>query len=171
MARALLFGFMLFLISCSGFVPALATQDPLPQGTPVPVTRVGPERSGPRTSFEISTGIEQSLRAVIRDRDAWRDIWKRIHRLYGEVPELPEINFSTEMVVVVALGARPSSGYAIIVDGAYQQQDRLEVAVRIISPRGCMTLAMCTAPVDIVRLPKTDLPVVFRETEVVHECK
>jgi len=34
-----------------------------------------------------------------------------------------------------------------------------------------MTLAVVTAPVDVVRLPKMERSVAFRETEVVHNCE
>jgi len=41
-----------------------------------------------------------------------------------------------------------------------------------VSPgKGCMTLAVVTAPVDVVRLPKMERSVAFRETEVVHNCE
>lgn len=172
MKHTLLSSFMLFLFSFSAYPVLRATQEGAAQGTEVPITLVGPKRSGPRTSFTDFSGISDPLRVVIRDGDAWREIWKRIHRPVTELPPLPEVDFSREMVVVAALGGRPSSTYAIIVDGAYERDERLEIAVRSVSPgKSCMTLTVCTAPVDIVRLPKTERSVVFRETEVVHECK
>jgi len=85
---------------------------------------------------------------------------------------LPKIDFSKEMVVVVALGGRPTGGYGIVVDRAYERDDRLEVIVRSLTPaKSCFLIQATTAPVDIVRIPKTERSVVFRETEVVHECK
>jgi hypothetical protein len=115
---------------------------------------------------------------VIRDRDAWLDVWKRIHRLdpnrgpHPEPPPLPEIDFSREMIVVAAMGARPTSGYAIVIDGAYayDRNYRLEVVVRSVENRNCAAFQVMTAPVDIVRLPRTERFVVFREVEVVPDC-
>ena len=182
MERTLLSLFILLLISFSGHSVLRAPQEPAYPGTPVPITPLGPKRSGPRTSFTDSSGIGDRLRVVIRDRDAWRDVWQRIQSPVcslpnpprgplPELPPLPEIDFSREMLVVVALGGRPSSGYAIVVDGAYEQDNRLEIVVRSVSVKGCAALAVMTAPVDIVRLPKTERAVVFRETEAVRECK
>jgi hypothetical protein len=112
---------------------------------------------------------------VVRDHDAWLNVWKRIYQVVpsnGPYPELPEIDFSREMVIVAAMGLRPSTAYAIIIDSAYERNDRLEVVVRSVENRkGCMAFAMMTAPVDIVRLPKTERAVVFREIEVVPECQ
>ncbi len=99
-------------------------------------------------------------------------MWKQIYSLRWPLPPLPKIDFSKEMVVVVALGGRPTGGYGIVVDGAYERDERLEISVSSHSPRkSCFLTQGITEPVDIVRLPKTERSVVFRETEVVHECK
>jgi hypothetical protein len=178
MKRALLSLVILLTISLSGYSTLRAIQETPHPGTPVTVTPLGPKRSGPRMSFTSNSGIGDPLRIVIRDGDAWREMWKRIHSPdadhdpISELPPLPEIDFSREIVVVVASGARANGGYAIIVDGAYERDDRLEIVVRSVSPgKGCFNVQMVTQPVDIVRLPKTERSVVFRENEVVHECK
>jgi hypothetical protein len=178
MKRALLFLLVLFLVSFSGHTALQANQETGDQGTPVPVTQLGPKRSGPRWSFTSNSGISDRLRMVIRDREAWLDVWKRIHSpgpTHGPsstVPPLPEIDFSREMLIVVTSGARPTGGYGIIVDAAYERHDQFEIVVRTISPgKGCFVTQAVTQPVDIVRLPKTERSVVFREIEVVQECK
>lgn len=136
----------------------------------VPVTRL-------RTclapcSFTSNSGLGDPLRVVIRDQEAWHDMWKRIHStVVVGLPPLPEIDFAREMVVVVALGARPTGGYGVIVDGAYERDDRLEVIVSVQSPgKSCMLTQAVTQPVDIVRIPKTNRSVVFKDKENVHEC-
>lgn len=181
MKRTLLSLVVLLLINLSGYSILRATQDAHYQGTPVPITPLAPKpcpTCAPRQSFTAFSGIGEKLRMVIRDRDAWREMWKRIHSPnhgYGsvtELPPLPEIDFSREMIVVAAMGGQPSSAYAIVVDGAYERDDRLEIVVRSVSPgKGCMALAVVTAPVDVVRMPKTERSVVFRETEIAHDCQ
>ena len=176
MNRTLLSLFAILLISTPSPQVLRATQD---YGRPVPITPMAPTRWEPRTSFMTGSGIWDQLRLVVRDRDTWVDVWKRIHSLdpshtRPELPPLPEIDFSREMVVVAAMGRRPSSAYSIIIDGAYAYEVnyRLEVVVRSMENRkGCGAWTVMTAPVDIVRLPRTDRSVIFRETEVVPECK
>jgi hypothetical protein len=172
--KRVMLSLVLFLISMPGLQVLRATQEVAHQGKPVPVTPLGPKRSGPRTSFGNSI-IEAPFRVVVRDRDAWLDVWKRIYRVVpsnGPYPELPEIDFSREMVVVAAMGQQPSTGYAIIIDGAYERDDRLEVVVKSIVNVNCgAVLPMLISPIDIVRLPKIERPVVFREIEVVPDCK
>jgi hypothetical protein len=112
---------------------------------------------------------------VIRDRETWVEMWKRI---YGQQPTdeimalLPEVDFSREMLIVAALGERPTGGFGIIVDSACEREKELVIVVRSISRLGCGGVTQSvTQPLDIVRLPKTELPVVFREIEVVDDCK
>jgi hypothetical protein len=76
------------------------------------------------------------------------------------------------MLIVAAMGQQPSSGYEIIIESACEVDNQLEVVVRSANYAKCgLQLGVVTAPVDIVRVPKTNLPVVFRETEVASGCK
>ena len=176
--KRVLLSLVLFLISIPGLQVLRATQEATYQGKPVPITPMGPKRPGLRASFTSGGGIWDQLRVVVRDRDAWLDVWKRIHRPdpnrgpYPEPPPLPEIDFSREMVVVAAMGQQPTTGYSIIIDGAYERNDRLEVVVKSVMNLKCGSwLAMVTSPIDIVRLPKIERPVVFREIEVAPDCQ
>ncbi len=171
MKLALLVCFVPFLAIVSQHSGRKETQEPICQGKAVPITLLGPKMSGPRVSFRSGGGIWEPLRLVIRDRAQLNDFWRRLHTdpTHGPmsaIPPVPEIDFSREMVVVAAMGQRGSSAYGIIIDGACEVADHLEVFVRSINGRRCTALAIMTAPVDVVRLPRTDLPVVFRETEV-----
>ena len=141
-------------------------QDQTDPGTPVPITRL---RCRPTCRSKTK------LRLVIRDRDEWRDVWKALNEPVMPslpMPRLPEIDFSREMVVVVAMGQRPTLGYNIVVDRAHEIDDQLEVVVISTSPgHNCILGQMVTAPLEIAVLPRTEVSVVFKETEVVHECK
>jgi PrcB C-terminal len=81
-----------------------------------------------------------------------------------------DVDFTREIVVVAAMGQRPSSGYCIFIDKVYERDDRLEVVVRSVENRKCGGWTVLTSPVDIVRLPKTDRVVFFREIEVESDC-
>ena len=159
-------------------VPAISKKPPEPVcgGKPVAVSLMGPlipnytKVTVPRTSF-LNGGIAERKRLVIRDRDQFNEFWKELFRSSSDKPLLPEVDFSREMIVVAAMGQRPSSAYAIIIDSACEVGNQLEVLVRSIDASKCgMQLGVLTAPVDVVRLPKTDLPVIFRETEI-SDCK
>jgi hypothetical protein len=92
-------------------------------------------------------------------------------RQVSNKPPLPEVDFSREMLIVAAMGQQPSL-YEIIIERACEVDNQLEVLVRSTKFLPCGAYAgLLPETVDIVRLPKTDLPVVFRETEVTSDCK
>ena len=171
---ALLSLFVLSLISFSCPWALQAQQETCHQGRSLTITQLGPPRSGPRWSFSNGSGLRDPLRTVIRNREAWVEMWKRIYN--ANPPDeamalLPEVDFSREMLIVAALGERPTGGYGIIVSGACEREKELEIVVRSISRVTCVGVTQSlTQPLDIVRLPKSELPVVFRETEV-DDCK
>src|SRR5215213_9213871 len=122
-----------------------------------------------RTSY-LSGRISHRARLVIRDRVQFNELWNEIMRHVSDKPPLPEVDFSREMLIVAAMGQQPSP-YEIIVDGACEVDNQLEVLVRSTKSDWCGAIVgLLPETVDIVRLPKTDLPVVFRETEVTSDC-
>ena len=143
------------------------------RGKSVPVSLLehpfGLKMSGRRTPY-LNGGISQRARLVVRDRDEFNKIWTQIVRLVLNKPPLPEVDFSREMIVVAAMGQQPSR-YEIIIDGACELDNRFEVLVRSTKFPTCgLEAGLPPESVDIVRFSKTDLPVVFRETEVTLDC-
>jgi len=173
MKRALL-SFVLLLISSSFPWALQAREESCHRGRSLSVTQLGPKRSGPRWSFTSGSGLKERLRTVIRTREAWVEMWKRIYN--ANPPDeamalLPEVDFSREMLIIAALGERPTGGYGIVVDSACKRQKELEIVVRSISHVTCGGVTQSlTQPLDIVRLPKSELPVAFAEVEV-DDCK
>jgi len=112
------------------------------------------------------------FRLVIRNRDEFSEFWKGLVAKIppGQwTPSLPEIDFSKEMIIVAAMGERPSSGYSIMIDGACEADGHVELFIsRVEDVFGCGAgqAAVVTTPADAVRIPKTDLPIVFRDTQV-----
>ncbi len=125
----------------------------------------------PSDGFAQYSGIADSQRVVIRDAVAWRQYWTVIHRPFIPAPAMPEVDFNREMVVLAALGARPSGGFLIRIDSVTPDSARLVVQVtRIVPGRGCALPAVVTQPVDLVRVPTTPLPVTFAEREERTDC-
>jgi hypothetical protein len=153
------------------------------RGKPLPITILpGPKMTAvslplrfggtrpPPLPWINSFPSKNAFRLVIRNRDEFSELWKRFLAPIppGQwVPPMPEVDFSKEMVVVAAMGEKPSSGYGIIIDGACDVDGHVEVFVSSVDG-GCggLQLGVVTAPADVVRIPQTDLPVVFRETQI-----
>ena len=157
----------LLLITFAGVSVLSANQD-TEKGTPVPFTQLDPKRPGPLTT---NSGIVKRLRIVIRDRDAWVELWKQLSSKQFPQPPLPEIDFSREMLIVVAMGEQGTGGFSISVDGVYEKNNKIEVIVKSFRPgKKCMLTQALTQPVDVVRLKKSDYSVVFRETSETKNC-
>ena len=145
-----------------------ATPSPGTPGDPVPIVRL---RAEPY-SFAFYSGLENPDRIVVRDQALWQAVWAQIYSRQSRVAPVPAIDFSQEMLVVVALGTRSSGGYGILVNGASEGQSAgLVVTVRSISPgRSCGRTAALTQPIDIARVPRREGNLSFVEQSQVTDC-
>ncbi len=131
-------------------------------GTPITLRRL---------SSSPFSGYSEPKRLVVRDSATWADVWEQMWKRQSPGPDLPAIDFGSEMVLVAALGESPSSGYGIVIDSAHATVDQLNVSVRIVSPgTGCGVLTMVTQPVDVVSVSRLDLPVQFVEHRETQKC-
>lgn len=139
-----------------------------PQGArPVPLARF---RTAP-TAFTSYSGLADSAALVVRDSATWRDVWRRINAPFLPPPPEPAIDFAHEMVVVAALGRRPSGGYDVVIEDAHADDDSIDVDLRISNPSpGCPVTSEVTEPVDLARIPITQHTFRFRYRTVTVPC-
>lgn len=153
--------FALLLAACSSPNAPDAAQQPLT------VTRL---RQG-AVSFSYNSGVTDSQRLVIRDQATWQQTWDAIHRFMFPAPALPQVDFAREMVIVAALGQKPTGGYSIFIDGATETANGVTVNVRAVSPgNGCAVTLALTQPVDIARVTRREGNVAFAETNATLNC-
>jgi len=137
-------------------------------GTRLDVRRLAPDAA----TFTYVSGLTQSERLVVRDVNAWSNVWTSISAKVTPAPPAPTIDFATRMVVVAALGQRNSGGYTIRVDSAMTTTDGLTVWTSTIDPgSGCLTTAALTQPVDVASLPRIDGAVRFIDVHAVAHCQ
>jgi hypothetical protein len=172
MPRSYLGAFPLLLVlaaACASGDPLGADRSALAEGAgqPLAVERLQPES----VSFTFHSGMTDSARVVIRTETAWREAWQRLWATAQPKPPVPPVDFQRDLLVVAALGLRPTGGYGIVVDSAYRHADHVEVVIRKISPgSACIVTMATTQPVDVARLPATQQPVRFRERLEVRNC-
>lgn len=122
-------------------------------------------------AFSTFSGLSDSTRLVVRDSSAWRQLWIALNRPFVPAPPLPPIDFAREMIIVAALGARPTGGYDIVIESAVRDSGGVEVDVRRSTPAaGCPVSAVVTQPVDLVRVPVAPELPNFRERTVITPC-
>ena len=88
---------------------------------PVTVTRLSAEL----LSFTYFSQLRQPEQLVIRDQAAWVNAWASLWPLGAPIAAPPNVDFNHEMIVLVALGERPTGGYSILVDSAASNADGL----------------------------------------------
>ncbi len=121
---------------------------------------------------EISSGVYERARMVIRDEASYEEFWNELTaptRPHGSAP-LPEINFSRQTVIAAAMGTRGSSGFSIAIDGVYRKSSKLYVAVHEHEMVHCVVLTVVTNPVIAIAVEFNAGEVVFVEEHTVHEC-
>lgn len=169
--------FFTVLASLSMLFATQEKQSVVCRGKSLPITLLpGPKMTGPSLPLRFggtrefprppvnSFRTDEGFRLVIKTRDEFSDFWKRFT---GSIPPPPEIDFAKEVVIVAAMGERPTSGYWVFIDGACEVDGQVEVFVSNVEDVKCMgVFPSLTYPADAVRIPRTDLPIVFRETQV-----
>lgn len=154
------------LAACRGGAPA----------TPAP--SFNPVTTAERLYYDNGGGIQESLRLVIRDATTLADVWQRVTSRQVEPPPAPQVDFSREMLLVVAAG-RMTPEDEIRVDSvgihsettATGRSERvMAVIVRI--REGCRRFNADAYPLEVVRVRRFDGPVNFVERrEQATDCR
>lgn len=146
---------LLLLLACGGQLPTSPGH-----GLPI-VTVVAAQSSG------IDAGREE----VIRDAEAWARAWREIHARRSPAAPLPEVDFSRQMLLLVALGERPDGCHDVEIAGVEGAGDALRVAVREIVPGpGCICTMALVQPVHVVSVERTAGEVRFATRRVERAC-
>ena len=133
----------------------------------IPITRFG----NARVPFARTSGFQTPLRRVVADEAAWRETWSTLWLGHSLVAPLPAVDFTRERVAIVALGQQPTTAYSVVIDSAVAAPGRLTVwSHLVLPPAGCVGANMLTQPVDLVRLPRLDGAVEFRNGPDVASC-
>jgi PrcB C-terminal len=137
-------------------------------GASVPIVRL---RADPY-AFTFVSGLDKPAQLVVRDAVTWQAIWSQINSPYSALLPLPAVDFSREMIVVVALGSRSTGGYNILITGASEAAGGGTVfTINSDSPGSqCATTQAFTQPVDIARVPLRSGVDRFIEHERVRDC-
>jgi hypothetical protein len=118
------------------------------------------------------SGFSQSDRFVVRDQVHWARVWDTAFAAQTPVPPPPAVDFTKDMVVVAALGSRPTGGYGIAIKGVAPEPDGAEVLVATTAPGDdCVTTHANTQPVVMVRVGAVAGLIRFHERAETHSCR
>jgi PrcB C-terminal len=118
------------------------------------------------------SGYGEAERIVIRDPAAWDHAWATAWANHSPVPPLPPVDFDTEMVVLAALGSRPSGGYTIEIERVTSEAAGAAVRVLATSPAAdCFVTQALTQPVIMLRTAAIRGAIRFHDRAEVRPCE
>jgi hypothetical protein len=95
---------------------------------------------------------------LITDGDSFQKYWQVSHP--GE--NAPVVDFTTQAVVVLMAGVKPTAGYSIHVSRLEEKSDQLVIHYKVESPApDAVTAQIITHPWAMQVIPKPSKPVTF----------
>lgn len=128
-----------------------------------------PVPTAARIYYDNGGGIQDSVRMVVRDEQGLRSIWQQATSQQSSPPPVPTIDFSHEMILVVAAGRMTPDDQIHVDSVAVRQlpnaQGKMEKGLRVLVDviRGCNQFQAAAYPLEIVRVQRYDGPVEFVE--------
>jgi hypothetical protein len=108
------------------------------------------------------SNVDVAKTVTIRSAAEWAALW----RTHAPERDLPDVDFSREIVAGVFLGSRPSAGFQVEVVGVRDEPDALVVQYRVTVPaRDAVSAAVLTAPYHLVALPSRAGEVKFEKLQ------
>jgi hypothetical protein len=117
------------------------------------------------------SGYMDGKQIVVADADAWAAEWQAIWSNHVPVPPVPAVDFTSSVIVIAALGQRPTTGYSVVIEQVRLANGSLAVDVRERSPgTSCATGQAVTSPVHIVQVPRQATTAAFTIRRVTYSC-
>lgn len=103
-----------------------------------------------------NSGVEAEKQRLITTKREWRALWKKVHSLGSPVPDLPQVDFSTHMIVAVFKG-ETGPNHSLEITRIVMSEESLQVFVKetIMDGPNCLPLpAIVNRPFQIVELER-----------------
>lgn len=117
--------------------------------------------------------IVEGTQDVLRDEEAYASFWERLHTDRNSVPDRPEVNFETEIVVAVVLGQRPTGGYSVGIDEVLTTESGGQIQVQFtesVPGDECGVTQALTSPYVLVAIEAQNEEVEFSGSEETRSC-
>lgn len=154
-----------FMVVCMSFafIP-LAQQcgTTILEGDDIPVeTGEVVEQDFETISKGTNSGYTKRASLVITDEETWAQVWEIHNKTKRPIPELPEVDFFSSMVVAVFRGEVPTGGYSTEITRVETLTDEIVVTVVEADPGEDFVIQIMTQPYHIIKLEKSDLSIQF----------
>jgi hypothetical protein len=109
---------------------------------------------------------------VVRTQEDWKGLRERLGPNLDSNRNLDGVDLKKYIVLIVALGTRPSSGYSVMIQSARDDGAAIHVSVLEVRPGAqCPVMTELTFPATAVLIPRTDKPVRFEIRSADLDCR
>lgn len=111
-----------------------------------------------------NSGIKDALTEVYRTRQDFETFWTRHGSTSDPPPNVPDVDFATQMVAVVFRGTLNSGGYGVEITSVDRDEDGDRIVVNFMTsdpPPGSIATMALTQPYHVISLGASDENVVF----------
>jgi hypothetical protein len=153
----------LVLVACGDAPPVV---DDTPPAPPAVTTEVAVVATSQQSSWE------EVLEVMVTTTEDWAAAWNHLHDGVSPPPPMPEVDFTTQRVMIVTAGSRPNGGFTLTHERTEVVGDTLVLDVTLGVPgASCMTTMALTSPALALAVPLVPAAVVVRRAEQVRECE
>lgn len=118
-----------------------------------------------------SSAEKENKNMVIKDEATWKAVWAETHANMTPVPDLPEVDFKTKMVIAAFMGEKPTGGFSIEIERIIRAEKKIIAFIVENSPHSaCMVTKALTAPYHFVEVERFESEVAFEEREGINRC-
>ena len=145
-------------------------QPQVAQDVPADATPV--TQGGVETVVTLSSqAIREPRRQLVETQAAWEAVWAESSANVLPQPPSPSVDLSEHVLMVLAMGGRPTGGYSISAEALSRRDADLWLTVLELSPGpGCMVTQATTAPLTVVLLPRTGGQLYLVERKATTDC-
>jgi hypothetical protein len=132
-------------------------------GVPVPICEI---------EQGFYCGLKARVNYVIEDNDTWNTLWADMNNISTGYPELPYVNFTSEVIFAVFLGEFATGGYVAEITSIVVSENVVTVYIREQHPgASCGVTMALSQPYHIVKASMDlSLTVEFVYNLVIHNC-
>jgi hypothetical protein len=124
-----------------------------------------------RLYYDNGSAPQDSARTIVRDGEALRGLWQRLTATQASPPPMPAVDFTREMLALVAAGRMTPDDQIRVdsvaltreMDASAKMTETLNIFVATVT--GCRRFNAEAYPIEIVRLRKFDGPVKWVERQ------
>lgn len=108
------------------------------------------------------SNFKEKRNIIIYDRKALNEVYDTLNKTIMPVKEVPQIDFSKNVVVISTIGEKVSGGYSIEIDSIQSTHKNQTVYLKEVRPQpGDMVITVLTSPYVIYSFKKEEKKILF----------